>query len=294
MMANIIDLARYIGNVTTTIQFLRQHNLLHNEMNCCAQRCSIVGDISLSDGEIFQCNQCCKRYSIRKDSIYSGSKLTLQVLLCILYFFAQGSNVTQCSRFLKGKVSRKSIIQWYNYYRDVCTEWLTRNPVFFDQNVTVHIDECCLCTKRKYNKGAKRGQNRWIFGIVDNANHKCFIKFIPNKKRETLLPIIQARIPVGTTVNSDEAPMYNILTTLGYVHNTVKHKDHLVDPNTGIHTNWIENLWSVLKSVTKALRGSQQQMLDGHVDEFMYRFNRKHEGEMFNLLIDDISMFYPL
>lgn len=293
-MTNIIELASYISSADTTINFLRQRNLLKNDHDCCGEMCSIVGDISLSDGQIFQCKVCNKRYSIRTGSIFTGSKLSLQVLIGILYFFANGSTVTHCSRFLKGKASRKTIIQWYNYFRDICTEWLRRNPVTFGNNATVHIDECCLCTKRKYNKGAKRGQDRWLFGIVDNVNHKCFIKFIPNKKRITLIPIIQQCVFPGSTVHSDEAPMYKVLPNLGYVHKTVKHKEHLVDPDTGVHTNWIENLWSVLKSVTKSLRGSQQEMLEGHVDEFIYRFNRKRAGEVFDLMLTDIAAYYPV
>ena len=54
---------------------------------------------------------------------------------------------------------------------------------------------------------------------------------------------------------------------MNYTHNSVNHKDNYVDPVTGHHSNWVENLWSNLKIKLKSIRGSQGNMLDGHVDD---------------------------
>ena len=35
-------------------------------------------------------------------------------------------------------------------------------------------------------------------------------------------------------------------------------------------------------------------MTDGHIDEFLYRFNKKDEGNMFDLLLHDITQYYPI
>ena len=34
-------------------------------------------------------------------------------------------------------------------------------------------------------------------------------------------------------------------------------------------------------------------MLDGHFDEYVYRYNKKGEGDIFYLLLDDIANIYP-
>ena len=81
---------------------------------------------------------------------------------------------------------------------------------------------------------------------------------------------------------------------MGYTHNFVVHEHHYVDPLTGVHSNHIENLWSNMKSVFKTIRGSQSDMLDGHLDEYMYCYNRKNEGDLFLLLIQDIANSYPV
>ena len=69
-----------------------------------------------------------------------------------MYFFAQGSNVTETMKFLAGKVTKKSVIQWYTYFRDIMTTYFQNNHIIFE-NCTVHIDETAIRGKRKYNHG---------------------------------------------------------------------------------------------------------------------------------------------
>ena len=67
---------------------------------------------------------------------------------------------------------------------------------------------------------------------------------------------------------------------MNYTHNVVIHKENYVNPATGEHTNWIEGFWGNLKIKLKSIRGSQKTMLDGHLDEYLYRFNRKNENNV--------------
>ena len=291
-MANIFEISEIISDIRNTIDFLRTRNLLKNEFVCCGINCSKVMDISLKDKQIFQCNVCKKRRSIRTDSFYFSSNLCLSVHVCILFFFANGSTLTECCRYLEGKVSLKTCLQWFNFYRDVMTTYLARNPPLF--NGYVHMDECYIGGKRKHHRGAMRGEERWLFGIVDSINHKCVIQFIEDKSHQSILPIIQRHVSVGCRVHSDGAAVYKCLRNLGYRHHVVVHERHLVDPVTGIHTNYIENLWSHVKQMIRKIRGSQFEMIASHLDEFMYRWNRKNQGKMFDLLIQDIATFHPV
>ena len=90
---DIFDIAPLIENVSTTIQFMHVHNLLLQDYFCCNKHCSKMYDSSLTDKQIFQCNICHHRYSIRSGSFWSKSKLCLTVLLTMLFFFAQGLTI---------------------------------------------------------------------------------------------------------------------------------------------------------------------------------------------------------
>ena len=107
-----------------------------------------------------------------------------------------------------------------------------------------------------------------------------------------ILPIIDRHVHRGSKINSNGAKCYKSLIHMGYTHNVVIHKYKFVT-DRGIHTNNIENVWSNLKSVFKKIRGSQGTMLDGHIDEFVCRYDRKGKGDIFYLLLDDIANIYP-
>ena len=108
-------------------------------------------DIALSDQEVFQCNTCKRRSTIRIGSYYYHSTLSLKVHICILYFFSNGSTVSECFKFLEAKCTTKTIIQWHSYYRDIMTTYLAANPVNF--NTLVHVNETAIGGHRKYNRG---------------------------------------------------------------------------------------------------------------------------------------------
>ena len=153
MNINIIDLAPLLTDVKQCIAFMRGRNLLLQDFYCCRNRCSKVMDVSITDKEWFQCNTCKKRVTIRKNSFFEKSKLELPVLLAIIYFFANSSSVSECVKYLKRKASCMTVIQSYNYLRDIMTTYLARNIVRFRNNTTVHCDKSFIGGKRKYNKG---------------------------------------------------------------------------------------------------------------------------------------------
>ena len=137
------------------------------------------------------------------------------------------------------------------------------------------------------------GQQYILFGIIDTVTKKCIVEIVPDAKRDTLLPIIQRHIPQGSIIYSDGARIYSCLEQVGYQHSVVIHSETFVT-EAGIHTNSIENLWSNIKAKFKTMRGSNENTIPFHLDEFIYRWNRKYDGDFVPLFFRDIARFYPL
>jgi transposase-like protein len=89
---------------------------------------------------------------------------------------------------------------------------------------------------------------------------------VPNRKGETLLPIIQERVVPGTVICSDEFSTYKKLTSLGYDHRTVNHSDEeyvRLDPDSvSVTTNGIEGFWGNFKIALRNRRGTRRHNLE--------------------------------
>ena len=275
---------------------MRQQKLLPTTLYCCRVESKIEKD-RCQDNEIFRCSVCHKKKSIRTGSFFVKSKLKLQVILIIIYYFCTGVQAKQCAIHLKGYAERKSILQWYTYCREICSLYLLTdgNIRLGGDNRVVQIDETFIRGKLKYERGdrKKRTKPSIIFGIIDTTSKQCMIRLVPDRTRDTLLPIIARYVKLGTTIFSDEARMYFTLNQHGYVHRTVKHKEEYKAAD-GTHTNSIENLWSHLKSKSKQMFGFTSENFPLHLDEFVYKFNKKDSPNMFETFIKDVGNYYPV
>jgi len=70
-----------------------------------------------------------------------------------------------------------------------------------------------------------------VFGGVDRDTGDFFVEIVPRRDTATLTSVIQRNILPDTCIWSDEWQAYH---QLGYVHETVNHSQHLVNPVTGV------------------------------------------------------------
>ncbi len=95
-------------------------------------------------------------------------------------------------------IGQKTAIDWYNFIREVCAHHLLDHPIVIGgPGKIVEIDESKF-GKRKYHRG-RHTDGHWVFGGVERDTHmkKSFIVVVPDRTKETLLPIIQQFILPG-------------------------------------------------------------------------------------------------
>ena len=113
-----------------------------------------------------------------------------------------------------------------------------------------------------------------VFGMLDRETRQVRAQIIPNVKREVLLNAILENIEKGGTIYSDGLKTYKSLDALQFVHDTVNHVTEYVRGE--VHTNGIENFWSLLK---RGLRGTYVSVepfhLDRYIAEQVFRFNNR-------------------
>ncbi|KAI4293332.1 hypothetical protein PAPHI01_2606 [Pancytospora philotis] len=126
----------------------------------------------------------------------------------------------------------------------------------------VQIDESYF-GKRKYNTGRNQ-RFAWVFGVIDTESKEFSMRCVVNRKVETLGPLIREFIVHDSDVHSDRHAAYLAFfsRTEEYTHGHVNHKVNFVDPETGVHTQNIENLWSQFKKFKRRQGYSKLCYLD--------------------------------
>ena len=105
--------------------------------------------------------------------------------------------------------------------------------------------------KRKYHQGRMlESHEQWLLVLIQrNPSKKIFAYTISRRDSDTIIPIIQACVAVGTTIFTDKWASYNVLGTLGYTHRSVNHSENFVDPVTGAHTQKVERMNRAIREV---------------------------------------------
>jgi transposase-like protein len=142
-------------------------------------------------------------------------------------------------------------------------------------------DEAFLGGEPKNMHAHRRLRKAWsdkspVLGILQRSRgenpSRVHARVIPNASRDTLHPLVKASVKPGSILYTDKWAGYRGLSE--YIHRVVDHRFEYV--NGRIHTNSIENFWSLLKRAIKGTYISVEPFhLQRYVDEQAFRFNER-------------------
>jgi transposase-like protein len=126
-------------------------------------------------------------------------------------------------------------------------------------------------------------------GLVDRKTKQVRIAHVPNVQRETLQSQVRKYVQGGSYVFTDAWLGYHGLDR-EYVHNVIDHAEAYVQGN--VHTNTIENFWSLLKRGLKGTYVSVEPFhLFRYLDEQAFRYNNRKttDGERFERTLAGVT-----
>ncbi len=113
-----------------SIEFLRERRILRRmppSCDVCNSRMTQIKRKDALDGFVWRCpKHKGRKKSIRKGSLIEKSKLTLRQFISVVY--AWSLNASGRMAAVMTGLTEKSIVDWYNFCRDVCAHWTRRNP----------------------------------------------------------------------------------------------------------------------------------------------------------------------
>jgi transposase-like protein len=255
----------------------------------------------------WKCYSCRKQFSVKVDTPFEDSPLSLEVWLIALWMLCNCRNGVSSYEIGRATgIAQKSA--WFVLQR-LRLVLQVSNQKLGGENAIVEVDESFVGSDKKNWHQSKREkhqqtvrpvrvrtyQNRFthktaVIGMLDRNTRQIRAKVVPNVKKDTLQKEILGTIEFGSKVYTDQAVTYTSLRDQ-YIHETVNHAVQYV--NGQVHTNSLENFWSLMK---RNLQGTYVAVepfhLDRYLDEQMFRFNNRigyNDGTRFNKALSQVG-----
>src|SRR5580700_9278374 len=224
-----------------------------------------------------------RQFTLKTGTVFEESPIGLDKWLTALWLLVNSKNGIsswEVSRSIG--VTQKSAWFVMHRLREVLMPIDGRTKLGGTDGGPVEVDETFVggLAKNMHRNRAKRygelGTNKGktvVMGMLDRDLRHIRATVVPNVKRETLQAEVLKNIKYGSKVYTDEHVGYDKLHWR-YVHDVVKHIETYV--NGQVHTNGMENFWSLLK---RGLKGTYVAVepfhLDRYVAEQVYRYNNR-------------------
>ena len=127
-----------------------------------------------------------------------------------------------------------------------------------------------------------------VFGMVERGG-RVATQVVTDTKSKTVLPIVAERVLPSTMVYTDDYPIYDGLTKMGYEHSRIQHRARVYVMGD-VHTQTIEGFWSLLKrGIGGVYHAVSAKYLQSYCDEYSFRYNRRTANEpMFSSLLGQV------
>lgn len=147
--------------------------------------------------------------------------------------------------------------------------------------------------KRRKHVGTGGAGKTVVLGILKRKSpkggSKVKAKVVPNVRAQTLQSEVRAAVEPGTVLYTDAWKSYRGLAA-DYQHEVV---DHAVEYVRGrVHTNGVENFWSLLKRTIKGTYVNVEPFhLGRYLDEQSFRFNEREDNDLgrFKSVLSSVS-----
>lgn len=248
--------------------------------HCESKNCAYV-----QSRRIWQCKNCRKQFSVKVGSIFEDSPIPLSKWLPAMWMLVNCKNGVSSYEIARDiGVTQKSA--WFMMHR----LRLAIHAGSFDKMTgEVEADETFIGGKaRNMHKGKRNrlgiSQSNSMAGKVavmgllerhsKDGHSKVRTSVIHNRRKHQLEDVVTENVEIGAALYTDALRSYDRMEARGYFHKVVDHAEAYVDG--AVHTNGLENFWSLLK---RALKGTYVSVEPFHLfrylDEQAFRFNTR-------------------
>jgi transposase-like protein len=223
-----------------------------------------------------------RQFSVKVGTIFEDSPIGLDKWLVAIWLIANCKN--GISSYEIGRalgVTQKSA--WFMLHR---IRLAMQNRTFVRMggpDTEVEVDETFIGGAARFMHSEKRKRRITETGTKDKVAVMGMLErggevraaMVGNRRKHGLQSNVVAHIKAGSAIYTDALMSYQGLRDKGFRHEVIDHAEGYVDGR--VHTNGLENFWSLLKRGLKGTYISVEEFhLFRYLDEQVFRFNYRH------------------
>lgn len=255
-----------------------------NGVACPREGCGSADVAAIKNRNAWRCRECNRQFTVKVGTVFEDSPIGFDKWLPAMWLLSSNRNGVSSYEIARGiGVSQKTA--WFMLHRLRLAMKADGADMLSGE---VEADETYIGGSRQNKRGNIGSQNvgapskgphegkTTVMGIIERGGRvRAFT--IPNVRRATVMPRIREHVLPGSTVYTDALKSYRDVA-YQYRHEIIDHTIAYVEGK--VHTNSIENFWSVLK---RTLAGTyicaRPFHLDAYLDEQVFRFNARTEKD---------------
>ena len=279
----LVEAVRYFADPDVSFAFVVQ---LRWPSGVICPLCAAEKPSYLTTRRIWKCRECKKQFSVKVGTIFEDSPLGLDKWLPALWMLANAKNGISSYELHRALgVTQKTA--WFMLSR---IRLAMQSKTFQKLSGTVEADESYIGGKRANMHKSKRERvggggavhMQAVMGLMERKRgekHSTVrLAHIPNTRKREMEKQIRENVECGSALYTDAHPTYRRLAAVSfgdeYTHAAVDHAVAYVDGQ--VHTNCLENFWSLLKRSIKGTYVSVDPFhLFRYLDEQTFRFNNR-------------------
>jgi transposase-like protein len=239
-----------------------------------------------------------RQFSVKVGTIFEDSPIGLDKWLASIWMISSAKNGVSSYELARSiGVTQKSA--WFMLHR---IRLAMRDGDFGGMSGEVEVDETYVGGKARFMHKSKRKEvikgrgtagKTAVMGLLErhgpDGHSAVNAKVIANTGQRTLSGTVRQTVKPGSTVYTDEHAGYNYIGP-SYTHEVINHAEEYVRGK--VHTNGIENFWSLLKRAIKGTYVSVEPFhLFRYVDEEAFRYNARKgtDASRFNNVVGNVT-----
>ena len=230
---------------------------------------------------MWTCLECRKQFSVKVGTIFEDSAIGLDKWLTAMWLLANCKNGVSSYEIGRAlSVTQKTA--WFMLHR---IRYAQHHGTINKMTGTVEADETFIGGKARNMHADKRAEKihgrgpdgkAIVFGLLDRETGEVRTSVVGTRRKHHLHGAIRENVAPGAELNTDALKSYDGLNE--YTHKVVDHAEAYVDGS--VHTNRLENFWSLLKRTIKGTYVSIEPFhLFRYLDEQSFRFNERKDTD---------------